>query len=134
MKIPKNAHWNRKPSISCSHIWHIDISKCVHWLDIQSVKVWWKYNNSNMNARQLCIKIPKKSNKIKGRSMTSRHIQHIDTSKYVHWLDTHTVKVWWSYVLPNSNAIHFCDIFIRHRTMFLTCPNKECRESKIRPS
>ena len=29
--------------LTCSHIWHVNISKCVYWLDIHSVKVWWRY-------------------------------------------------------------------------------------------
>ena len=28
------------------------IPKYVYQLDIQSVKIWWKYNNSDMNSRQ----------------------------------------------------------------------------------
>ena len=56
---------------------------------------------------------------------------HINTSKCVYWLDKHSVKVWWSYVISNTHAIHFCDIIFRHRTIFLTCPNKESLKLKI---
>ena len=27
----------------------------------QSVKIWWRYTTLDMNARQICIKIPKKN-------------------------------------------------------------------------
>ena len=33
----------------CSHIWLIDISKCVYWLYIKSMKVRWRYKLSNTN-------------------------------------------------------------------------------------
>ena len=115
VKIPiitkKNRNKIKKCFITCCHIWHVNIAKYVYWLDTKSVKVWWRYNTSDMNARQLCMKIPKKRNKIKGRSITCGHIWHVNTSKCVYWLDTHYVNVWWSYMLPNTNAIHFYDIF-----------------------
>ena len=67
-----------------------------------------------------------KCKKIKGFSITWCFIWLINISKCAYWLDTHSVNVWWSYVLLNSNAVHFCDIFFRHRSsMFLPCPNKE---------
>ena len=71
------------------------------------------------------MKITKKSNKIIGPSITCSYIWHIDTSKCAYWLDTYSVKVWRSYVLPNTNADHLCDIFFRYRAMFATCSNKE---------
>ena len=84
-------------------------------INSQSVKVWWRSNTSDMNSRQLCTKIPKKRNKIKKRSITGGHIWHIYISKCVYWSDIHSVKVWWRYVLPNKNTVHFCDLFLRHR-------------------
>ena len=42
----------REPAIICSYIWHIDIPKCVHWLNTQSVKAWWRYGTLDMNIRQ----------------------------------------------------------------------------------
>ena len=71
------------------------------------MKVWWRKNTSNMNARQLYIKIHKKRNKIMGRFITCSHMWHINISVYVRWLDTYSLKVWWSYVLLNTNAFHF---------------------------
>ena len=44
-------------------------------------------------------------------SITCSYIWHMETSKCAYWLDTHSVKDWWRYVLPNANAVHFCDIF-----------------------
>ena len=65
----------------------------------------------------LC-KTHKKRNKIEGRSITCSHIWHVNISKCVYWLETHSVKVWWRYVLPNVNAAHFWDVFFRHRAVF----------------
>ena len=42
----------REPSVPCGYILHVNISKCVYWLDIQSAKVWWIYNTSDMNGYQ----------------------------------------------------------------------------------
>ena len=85
------------------------------------MKVWWRYNNSDINGHQKCIKIPKKRNKIKWRSITYSHIWHINIPKCVYWLDIRSVKVWCSYDFPNTNAAHFCDIISSHRTMFPSC-------------
>ena len=57
-----------------------------------------------MNTRQLCMKIPKICNKINGCSIIFSHIWHIDTSKCVYCLKTHSSKVCWSYVLPNRQT------------------------------
>ena len=38
-----------KGLLSCIHFWHVDISKSIYWLDIHSVKVWWKYVLSNFS-------------------------------------------------------------------------------------
>ena len=65
MKIPKGCHKVREPCITCSHIWHNNILKCIHSFNTQSVKVRWRYNNSDMNGRQLCIKILKNKAKSK---------------------------------------------------------------------
>ena len=41
-KLQKNALNQR--TINCSHIWHVDIPKCVYWLDTQKkVNNVWKY-------------------------------------------------------------------------------------------
>ena len=58
------------------------------------------------------MKIPKKRNKIKRSSITCSHIWHVYASKYVFYLDTQSVKVWWRCVLLNTNAVHFCDILL----------------------
>ena len=44
-------------------------------------------------------------------SITRSYMLYINTLKCEYWLDTHSVKVWRRYVLPNTNAAHFCDIF-----------------------
>ena len=82
-------------------------------LNTQSVKVWWRYSISDMNTRQLCIESHTKRKKILWRSITCSYIWYVDISKCVYWLDTYFVKVWWKYVLPNTNTVQFCDIIFR---------------------
>ena len=129
----KKRNCIREPSITCSHIWHVQIPKCVHLYDTQSGKVWWRCNTSDINARQLCMKIHKNRNTIKEHSIACSHIWHVNISKYVYQLDTHSEKVWWSYVLPNINATHFCDIIFGHRAVFPSCNKKQYWKLKIRP-
>ena len=43
---------------------------------------------------------------------------------------THSVKVWWSYLLPNTNGVHFCYIIFRHRAVFPSCNKKAVLEIK----
>ena len=62
---------------------------------------------------QFCMKLPKKRNKIKERTITCSYIWYIYISNCVYWLDTHSEKVWWRDVLPNTNAVYLCDIFFR---------------------
>ena len=52
MKIRKNAI---KSSITCSHIWSIDTSKCVYQSGTQFAKVLLRYNTLDMNGRQLYV-------------------------------------------------------------------------------
>ena len=51
---------------------------------------------------------------IKEPSITCRYIWHVNISKCTYLLDIHSVKVWWSYVLPNSNAVEIFNVFFRH--------------------
>ena len=37
------THKIKGPSITYSHIWHIDISKFAYWFNTHFVKVWWRY-------------------------------------------------------------------------------------------
>ena len=53
-KFPKKRNKIKWPSITCSHIWYVDILIYVNWLDIHSVKVWWKYVFPNANAAHFC--------------------------------------------------------------------------------
>ena len=41
-------------TITCSYIWHVDKLKCTRWLDIYSVKVWWRYVQPNTNGVPFC--------------------------------------------------------------------------------
>ena len=84
------------------------------------MKVWWRYNNSGINGRQLCTK--NKCNETNGLSIICSYIWHINS-----------LKVWRRYVVPNTNAVHSCDIFFRHRAMFLTWSHKESQKLKILP-
>ena len=45
------------------------------------------------------------------KSIICGHIWLVDISKCVYWSDTHSVNIWWRYVLQNANAAHFYDIF-----------------------
>ena len=45
MKTPQKRKWDREASITCSHIWHNDIPKCIYWSDTQSVKVWLHFRH-----------------------------------------------------------------------------------------
>ena len=82
MKVFKKAKLNNQ-TITCSHIGHVDI-KNVYLIDTQSVKICWNYNNLNINARQLCMKILWKRNKIKSHSITSFIIPYILQVSIVH--------------------------------------------------
>ena len=98
-KTSKKRNKIRRHSITCSHIWHFDISILIR----QSVKFWWRYNNSDMNAQ--------KRNKIKMHSITCSHIWYVNISKCVYWLDTHSVKVWcYQTQMPLIFVIYFSDI------------------------
>ena len=61
----KNTIKIRESFINCSHIWHVDIPKCIYQSDTQSVEVWCINNTSDMKAPHLCKKLPKKCNKVK---------------------------------------------------------------------
>ena len=99
-------HKKSTKHVTCSYIWHVKMCILIrHTICESLVEI-----QSDMNGRQLSMKIPKKWNKTKRRSITCTYIWHIDISKSVYQLNTHSVKVWWSYVLPNTNAVHFCDI------------------------
>ena len=44
---------------------------------------------------------------IKGRGIICSYIWRVNISKCVFCLNTYSVKVWWRYILPNTNALHF---------------------------
>ena len=52
-KIPKKNRI-KGCSITCSHIWHIDVSECVYWLEAHSEKVWWRYGLPKANDVHFC--------------------------------------------------------------------------------
>ena len=54
MKIPKKRNKIKGCSITCSHIWHVNIPKCVFQLDTKLVKVWWKHMPPNTNTVHFC--------------------------------------------------------------------------------
>ena len=51
--IPKKCNKTKGRSITCIHIWHVNISKCVCWLDTYCVKFWW-YVLPNANTAHFC--------------------------------------------------------------------------------
>ena len=81
------ACWQNK---FCTLIWH---TICKSLMKIQ----YFGHEHSS-----IMYKIPKKRIKIKGPSITCSYIWHVNISKYVNWLDTHSVNVWWRYVPPNK--------------------------------
>ena len=85
------VNWCREPSITCRLIWHFDLPKCSRQFDTQYVKVWWIYNTSDMNGRQLCLKNLQKHNRIKELSITYSYIWHVS--------------------ILNTNTVHFSDNF-----------------------
>ena len=88
----------------------------------QSVKDWWRYNTSDMNARQLCMKIPKNCNNIKGLSITWRHTWHVDISKCV--LIWHTFCESLVKICANKHkCCSFFDIFFRKKVLEIKNPS-----------
>ena len=63
-------------------------------------------------------------------SITFSYIWHVDISKCMYQLDMNSVKVWWRYMLLNSNTVQPCDIFFRHDSV-ANLPKKQSRKSKI---
>ena len=62
------THYITEPSITCSHIGHVDIPKCVHWLDKQSVKICREFSDANGHQNT------QKRNKIDGLIITCNYI------------------------------------------------------------
>ena len=50
VQLPKEYNKIKWCSIICSHIWHVDISKCMNRLNIHSVKIRGKYMLPNTNS------------------------------------------------------------------------------------
>ena len=64
------------------------------------------------------MKMSNKRNKTKGHSITCSYIWHITNIKI------HSVKVLLKYVLPNTNAAHFCDIVFQTLRSVADIPRK----------
>ena len=73
--MPNKRNLIREPSITCNHTWHVDIPKCVHSTDTQSL-VMIKYFRHKFSTK-MYENTKEKHNKIKGRSITCIHIWHI---------------------------------------------------------
>ena len=57
IKIPRKTQSNQKTFNNLPSCWHTNMFKLIrHTIYI---KVWWRYNTSDMNSRQLCMKILK---------------------------------------------------------------------------
>ena len=86
---------NKVYAINCSHIGHIDISKCLCCWDVQSVTV------SDLYVRQIL----KVLTLIKSHAINCSHIWHIEISKYVCCSDAYFVNFLGRYVTrSNCNA------------------------------
>ena len=81
LKIHKKRNKIEGHPIAYSRISNVEIPKCVHQSDTQSVKVCLGHNPSNMNVRQLCMKILIKRDKIKGRPINNRYIWDVIASE-----------------------------------------------------
>ena len=53
-KYPKKHNKIKEHYITCSHIWHVDIS---YWLGIHSMKFWWRYVLPNANGAHFCVPV-----------------------------------------------------------------------------
>ena len=96
--------------------------------------LWKSDENTVLQTWMLVIyvwKFPKIRNKIKGLSIICSHIWHIDDLKCVYWLDIHSVKAWWRYVPPNTNAVPFCDIFSIYIGQCCLSAQNRSRETKL---
>ena len=72
----------------------------------------------------------KKHTKIKRLPIICSYIWNNSTLKFAYWFNTYSVEVWWRYVLPNTNTVHFCDISFRHRAVLPTCPKNNIQNQK----
>ena len=100
---------------SLTNLWYLASLMITYWnVNTNKTKNLWKFdeddkiNTSDMNNRQVCMKILKERNKIKRYSINYIHIWHVDISKCLYWLDICSMKVWWRYVFKCRS---FCDVF-----------------------
>ena len=114
-KLNKRTCHNLQSHLACLHIKMCTLIK--HSICESMVKIL------TLQTRMLVDyvwKFPKKRRKIKGPFITCGYIWDIYISKYIYWLEIHSMNVWWIYVLH------------KHRPMFSNCPKKESRKLKIR--
>ena len=124
-QLNQRTRHNLQSHLACWHTKMCTVIRntiCESLVNILTLQTWMLVN--------VCRKIPKKRNKIKGPSITCSYIWDINISKYVYWLDTHSMKVWWRYVLPNTNAVHYWDIFSDIGQSFRTAQTKILENQK----
>ena len=94
-----------------SHLtyWHFKIFILIHTICESLVKI----QSSRHDAHQLC-----KRNKIKMHYIICPICQ------------IYFVKVWWSYMLPSTNAIHFCDFIFKNRAALPKCSKNSIKNFK----
>ena len=130
-KFPKETQLNQRTFLNMqSHLacWHTKMCTLMRNTIFENlVKIKYFRHADKMSI--MCENTQKNEIKPKRPSITCSCIWYICAI----WFDTYFVKVWYRYVLPNTNAVQFCDVIFRHRAMFSTCPNKETRKSKNRP-
>ena len=75
----------------------------------------WKFGKDTTLQTWILVnylwKFCRKRNK---SNVTCSYIWHVNKSECTYWLDTHTVKVCWRYLLPNTNVVNFCYVVFRH--------------------
>ena len=78
-KSTKKLNKIKRHSITCSHIWHFDISVLFGYAISESL-----VEKQQFRHRQKCMKMPKNHNKIKGHSITYSHTWHVNILECVY--------------------------------------------------
>ena len=98
--------------------------------NLQSHLAWWLSKLCTLIRNRICETLVKmqyfrheyssimyentqKHNKINGLCITCGYIWHINISKWSYQLDTHSMKVWWRYLLANTTNVHYCVVLFR---------------------
>ena len=123
MQLNRRIFHNLQSHLAC---WHIKMCTSIKHTICESLMKIQHFRHECSSFMDVNTK------KNKRPSITCSYILYISIFKCVYLLDTYSVKIWWSYVLPNPNSVHLCDIILKNRAMFSTYTNKVSRKAKIR--